>query len=72
MQTVGTCGNCGGPVQCPEFWGGSLPPPVKCARCGARPINAYGPVIPMAKNEDPPDPGAVALANRRKKEGFVS
>ena len=47
MNTVGTCGKCGGPVQSPEFWGGTEPPPQKCARCGATPVGEFGPVIPM-------------------------
>lgn len=51
MQTIGTCSNCGGPVQVPEGWGGLMPPPARCAKCGSRPINEYGPIIPM---ESPP------------------
>ena len=47
MTTIGTCGNCGGPVQCPQFWGGSEPPPKKCARCGATPDGEFGPVLAM-------------------------
>lgn len=53
MQTIGTCGNCGGPVQAPTHWGGSEPPPQKCARCGASPINQYGPVLPMTPSRHP-------------------
>ena len=49
MQTVGTCSICGGPVQYPMHWGGSTPPPIACAHCGAKPKSAYGPVIPMEK-----------------------
>lgn len=47
MPTVGTCGNCGGPVQVPELWGGSVPPIPTCAHCGATAKNPYGPTIPM-------------------------
>lgn len=47
MQTIGTCGTCGGPVQTPTYWGADTPPPQRCARCGAEPANQYGPVIPM-------------------------
>lgn len=47
MQTVGTCGNCGGPVQYPEHWGGPTPPPQRCADCGASVANQYGPILPM-------------------------
>ena len=47
MQTIGTCGKCGGPVQVPTMWGGSVPPQPKCAHCGAVPAAAYGPVLPM-------------------------
>lgn len=52
MPTVGTCGNCGGPVQTPDLWGGMLPPTPTCARCGAIAATPYGPVIPMTA---PPD-----------------
>lgn len=48
MATVGTCSQCGGPVQVPDAWGGVIPPVPTCAHCGARRANAYGPVIPMA------------------------
>ena len=47
MVIVGTCGNCGGPVQIPECWGGSTPPPKKCAHCGATAKPNFGPVLPM-------------------------
>jgi len=47
MQTIGTCSKCGGPVQVPQMWGGSVPPMPTCARCGAIAERAYGPVIPM-------------------------
>jgi hypothetical protein len=45
--TIGTCGNCGGPVVVPDMWGGPLPAPAHCASCGARPQSTYGPIIPM-------------------------
>jgi len=60
MQTIGTCGNCGGPVQSPLHWGGPTPPPQRCATCGARPKHQYGPVIPM-------DPIAGALQDIRER-----
>lgn len=48
MATIGTCGNCGGPVQTPDMWGGVIPPVPTCTKCGARAINPYGPAIPMS------------------------
>lgn len=47
MVTVGTCGLCGGPVQVPETWGGSMPPTKRCAYCGATAKPNFGPVLPM-------------------------
>lgn len=47
MQTIGTCSNCGGPVQVPEFWGGDIPPAARCGQCGATAKQSYGPTIPM-------------------------
>lgn len=47
MPTVGTCGKCGGPVQVPELWSGTVPPVPTCSSCGARVKDAYGPVLPM-------------------------
>lgn len=52
MPIVGTCGNCGGPVQTPDMWGGIIPPTPTCMRCGATAANQYGPVIPMAPRQD--------------------
>jgi hypothetical protein len=49
MKTIGTCNECGGPVQVPELWGGSVPPTPTCARCGAIAQNPYGRVIPMTR-----------------------
>lgn len=46
-QTIGTCGNCGGPVQVPMYWGGTIPPAATCASCGARAKQSYGPIITM-------------------------
>ena len=31
----------------PEFWGGSVPPTPKCAKCGATTAKPYGPAIQM-------------------------
>jgi len=63
-RTIGTCGNCGGPVQTPTVWHGVVPPTPTCAHCGATALANYGPTIPM----EPPTPtcahcGATALAN---------
>jgi hypothetical protein len=52
MQTIGTCSKCGGPVQVPEFWGGSVPPRPTCTHCGATAANSYGQVIPMVGGRD--------------------
>lgn len=51
MNTIGTCGNCGGPVEVPDLWAGVGNPPAKCASCGARPRHNHGPRIEM----EPPD-----------------
>ena len=45
--TVGTCGNCGGPVTVPSVWYGIYPPKPQCQGCGATPKEAHGPVLPM-------------------------
>lgn len=43
---IGTCSLCGGPVESPDTWLGTLPAPVTCKSCGAvKP--QYGPVIDM-------------------------
>ena len=47
MNTVGTCGNCGGPVQVPLVWFGTVPPTPTCAHCGATTRANHGPVLPM-------------------------
>lgn len=48
-QVIGTCGNCGGPVEMPSMM---VDPVARCRVCGASPRDAYGPVIPM-KSGDP-------------------
>jgi hypothetical protein len=50
--TVGTCGNCGGPVQVPADWYGIEPPTPTCAHCGAVAKSNYGPTIPMNAPRD--------------------
>lgn len=45
--TLGTCGNCGGPVQVPVVWWGTVPPTPRCGHCGAEPAQGFGPVMPM-------------------------
>ena len=52
MQTIGSCSKCGGPVQLPMFWGGSIPPKPTCGDCGAVAKQAHGPVIPMERRRD--------------------
>lgn len=44
---IGTCGNCGGPVEVPDIWMGIYRPTPTCRVCGAVPERAFGPVIPM-------------------------
>ena len=46
---VGTCGNCGGPVEIPEIWMGIYPPTPKCRSCGSIPQNAFGSRLPMQR-----------------------
>lgn len=50
MTTIGTCSICHGPVQVPDFWGGSVPPIPQCSRCGATAANPFGQVIPMRRH----------------------
>lgn len=45
--TIGTCSLCGGPVTVPAVWWGVMPPTPTCDKCGAEPVEAHGPVIPM-------------------------
>lgn len=45
---IGTCSLCGGPVETPDAWMGTLPAPATCKHCGAvRP--QHGPVIDMQR-----------------------
>ena len=46
-QTIGTCGNCGGPVTVPMIWHGVNNPTPRCERCYATPRESFGPTIPM-------------------------
>lgn len=39
---IGTCGNCGGPVEVPQVWMGIYPPTPRCRSCGATPKEAFG------------------------------
>ena len=45
--TVGTCGNCLGPVKVPTTWHSVNPPTPVCAHCGAAAKPNYGPVMAM-------------------------
>ncbi len=45
--TVGTCGNCGGPVRVPYVWYATIPPTPTCAYCGATAKQDFGPALPM-------------------------
>ena len=52
--TIGTCGNCGGPVEQFTYLHTTGPwPPPKCVRCGAVPADPYGPRIPMRPKAKP-------------------
>ena len=46
-MTVGTCSICAGAVTVPNPWWATTPPVPKCSRCGAVPVEAHGPTIPM-------------------------
>lgn len=46
MQTIGTCGNCGGRVTVPTFYHSIIPPVPSCESCGAT-VAQHGPVLPM-------------------------
>lgn len=35
VQTIGTCGRCGGPVVVPNLWMSVISPTPSCAQCGA-------------------------------------
>lgn len=65
-RVIGTCGNCGGPVEAYIFlhYVGPMPPP-KCHQCGAEPANAHGPVIPMKRTPSPDDPSPYDLSRAR-------
>jgi hypothetical protein len=47
VHVHGTCSCCGGPVTTPTAWFGVVPPTPTCSRCGAVPVAAFGPVLPM-------------------------
>lgn len=44
---IGTCGNCGGPVEVPHAWYATIPPTPTCRDCGATAKPSYGPTLPM-------------------------
>lgn len=46
-RKIGTCSLCGGAVTVPDIWLGINPPTPTCSSCGAVPIEAHGPVLPM-------------------------
>ena len=52
--TVGTCGNCGGPVRVPAAWYATIPPTPTCAHCGATAKANHGPVLPMEQPKRTP------------------
>lgn len=58
-QIVGTCGNCGGPVEVPTVWHGIYPPAPACRHCGATAKQDFGPRMPM--NPSPRDGGFVDI-----------
>ena len=66
--TVGTCGNCGGPVEQYRYLHivGPFPPP-KCSRCGATSKNAYGPKMDMEPAPSKPDYADEAMIQHLRK-----
>jgi hypothetical protein len=48
-KSIGTCSLCGGPVTVPDPWWGIFPPTPACDQCGAVPVAAHGPVLPMKR-----------------------
>jgi hypothetical protein len=50
-STMGTCSICGGRVSVPAVWWSVIPPTPTCELCGAIPLEAHGPVIPMRPSE---------------------
>jgi hypothetical protein len=54
MQNIGTCSICGGAVQIPTMWGGSIPPTPQCSTCGATPEAPHGRVIKMVPAKKTP------------------
>jgi hypothetical protein len=60
-RTIGTCGNCGGPVQTPTVWHGVVPPTPTCAHCGATALANYGPTIPMEPPRIPRAPSGTSV-----------
>ncbi len=70
--TIGTCSECGGPVQIPEYWMGVNPPVPTCGKCGATLAQPYGPVLPMKPAPKlPKDAGELAkkFEDLQKKRG---
>lgn len=47
VTVVGTCGNCGGPVDVPDVWMGIYPPVPTCRHCGATAKPKNGPPMEM-------------------------
>lgn len=63
--TVGTCGNCGGPVQVPAAWYATIPP--TCAHCGATAKTDHGPMLPMNEpKRKAPGVGELWCATKRQ------
>ncbi len=71
MPTHGTCSRCGGPVQTPDLWGGTVPPTPTCSRCGAVASKPFGPVVPMDPAPHRPAPGSAADAEWLKHLGYT-
>ena len=53
-QLVGTCSVCKGPVLVRTDIVLAIP---ACRRCGATPVNPYGPVVPMVQQRPMPEIG---------------
>lgn len=69
--TVGTCGNCGGPVQVPTAWYGVLPPTPTCGQCGATAKPNHGRVLPMNPAPHKPALGGAGDTEWMRQQGYA-
>ena len=62
---VGTCGNCGGPVEVPVAWMGIYAPTPTCRQCGATPREAFGRRMEMNPSPQQDERDGVYTGDRR-------